>query len=142
MEQAKPSDKEVPDALASLKAFGEAEKQPNLEKLLGCQAAANEATATRQAQRAGSSPADAAPVEALAKEFAALQEAEAKLKTVRRLPRLAAASSQTPLDWPDHPWLPLPPRLMRPPPWQHAETEIKEYLEPTKGNQPRRGNKK
>ena len=70
----------MPDALAALKAFGEAEKQPNLEKLLDCQAAANEATATRQAQRAGSSPADTEPVEKLAKEFAALQEAEAKLK--------------------------------------------------------------
>ena len=71
---------QVADELGKLSAFNEADKQPALDKLLDMQAACNEATAVRQAQRAGSSPGDTAPVEALAAAFAKLSEAEAALK--------------------------------------------------------------
>ena len=74
------SDARIADELAKLQAFGEAEKQPNMAKMLDCQAAANEATAVRMAQRAGTSPADAEPVDKLGSAFAALNEAEAALK--------------------------------------------------------------
>mmetsp|Transcript_27072 Transcript_27072/g.64442 ORF Transcript_27072/g.64442 Transcript_27072/m.64442 type:complete len:1509 (-) Transcript_27072:202-4728(-) len=74
------NDAQVADELGKLSAFNEADKQPALDKLLDMQAACNEATAVRQAQRAGSSPGDTAPVEALAAAFAKLSEAEAALK--------------------------------------------------------------
>jgi len=74
------NDAQVTDELERLRAFGEAEKQPALDKLLRMQAAANEATAVRQAQRAGSSPTDTAPVEKLGAAFGKLCEAEAALK--------------------------------------------------------------
>ena len=70
----------VADELGKLAAFDEAEKLPALEKLLGVQAAANEATAVRQAQRAGTSPEDAATVAQLAAAFAQLSEAQATLR--------------------------------------------------------------
>ena len=71
---------QVADELSKLATFNEAEKQPALDKLLDMQAACNEATAVRQAQRAGSSPQDVAPVAQLAAAFARLDEAEAALK--------------------------------------------------------------
>ena len=72
---------QVADELGKLSAFNAAEKQPALDKLLDMQAACNEATAVRQAQRAGSSPQDTAPVEQLAAAFAKLSEAEAALRS-------------------------------------------------------------